>query len=153
MERVEKTIDIDRAPRVVYDQWTQFAQLPQFVASPSETRQLTDSSVRWRGLLAGRWVEDDIEILEQRPDEFLSWKSRKGAMNSGYAEFVPLEGGQRTQVRVTMSWDDSRVPLSVVEYLLLEGLERFKQFIEGRDEPTGAWRGEIEQGIVQGQPL
>jgi len=36
--------------------------------------------------------------------------------------------------------------LGVVERRIGGDLKRFKEFIEGRGAPTGAWRGEIPRG-------
>ena len=39
--------------------------------------------------------------------------------------------------------------LGIVKGQVHGDLERFKQLIENRDEETGAWRGEVEDGETQ----
>ena len=39
--------------------------------------------------------------------------------------------------------------LGVVERRVRGDLERFRDFIEARGAPTGAWRGEVEAGRVE----
>lgn len=37
----------------------------------------------------------------------------------------------------------------VIERTAENNLQRFKEFIESRGAPTGAWRGQVEQGRPQ----
>lgn len=153
MERVEKTIEFDRPLRAVYDQCTQFELLPQFVPGLIEVRQLDHTRLRCRGELRGRWAEWETRITEQEPDRLISWSHLTGAQCAGTLRFHSLRGGRRTHLRLVIAWDGHRVPYGVVEARAQETLESLKLFIESRDTPTGAWRGQIDQGVSLGQPL
>jgi uncharacterized membrane protein len=67
-------------------------------------------------------------------------------------EFEPISDG--TRVRVEMEYDPEGMKESVGAALGLDGgqveddLERFKDLVENRGAPTGAWRGEISSGDV-----
>ena len=135
--------------RTAYNQWTQFESFPQFMEGVEQIERLDDTHLRWKAKVAGRTKEWRAEITEQRPDERVAWRSEDGADNAGVVTFHKLGEGQS---RVTVQIDaEPEGPIeSVGEALgLLErrvkGLQRFKGFIEGRGDETGAWRGEVEQ--------
>ena len=83
MERVEKTIEVDRPLSTVYNQWTQFEEFPFFMSGVKEVRQLDDTHLHWRAEVWGKEKEWDAEITEQEPDRRISWKSISGAPNAG----------------------------------------------------------------------
>jgi len=43
MERIEKTMEVDRPVRTVYNQWTQFEEFPRFMDGVKELQQLDDT--------------------------------------------------------------------------------------------------------------
>lgn len=156
MERVERQVQIDRPVRDVYDQWTQFEMLPLFLRDFTEVRQLDDTHLLCRAWCSeARETEWEIEITQQEPDRRISWKSVTGAPSAGTIRFQPRDedGHARTQVRVILAWDAPRLTPGLVDARLIEALARFKEFVETRQAPTGAWRGEVDQGVSQGQPL
>ena len=150
MAQVIETIDVEVPVRTAYNQWTQFESFPQFMEGVEQIEQLDDTHLRWKAKVAGRTKEWRAEITEQRPDERVAWRSEDGADNAGVVTFHKLGEGQS---RVTVQIDaEPEGPIeSVGEALgLLErrvkgDLQRFKGFIEGRGDETGAWRGEVEQ--------
>jgi uncharacterized membrane protein len=155
MAQVIETIDVEVPVRTAYNQWTQFESLPQFMEGVEQIEQLDDTHLRWKAKVAGRTKEWRAEITEQRPDERVAWRSEDGADNAGVVTFHKLGEGQS---RITVQIDaEPEGPIeSVGEALgLLErrvkgrnvrrDLQRFKGFIEGRGDETGAWRGEVEQ--------
>jgi uncharacterized membrane protein len=83
----------------------------------------------------------------------IAWRSVGGVKNDGRVEFVPTQDGSR--VSVSMEYEPEGMKESAGALLGLDGsqveedLERFKELVEGRGTPTGAWRGEIHQGDVE----
>jgi uncharacterized membrane protein len=112
-------------------------------------RQLDDTHLHWAAEIAGVEKEWDAEISEQHPDERVAWHSTSGARNAGVVTFHRIDDGT---TRVTVQLDVE--PEGAVETIgdwagvldrqLDEDLDRFKKYIEGKGEPTGAWRGEVE---------
>ncbi len=151
MERVEKTIEVDRPVSTVYNQWTQFEEFPFFMEGVKEVRQLDDTHLHWRAEIWGKEKEWDAEITEQEPDERISWKSVSGAPNAGTVRFEPL-GQDRTLVRLTMAYEPEDTIENVGDALgiftsrVQNSIEGFKTFIERRGQETGGWRGEVDDG-------
>ena len=154
MERIEKTIDVDRPVRSVYNQWTQFEEFPRFMAGVKQVTQLDDTHVHWEAEIWGKDVEWDAEITEQDPDQRISWRSVNGALNAGTVRFEPL-GADRTRVRLVMAYEPEGAVENVGDALgLLSArvettVRDFKKFIESRGAETGAWRGTVDDSRVQ----
>jgi uncharacterized membrane protein len=155
MEKIEKSIEVGRPIRVVYNQWTQFEEFPRFMSGVKEVRQLDDTHVHWHAEIWGRDKEWDAEITEQVPDERISWKSVSGASTAGTVCFEPV-GPERTRVRVIMAYEPEGAienvgdALGVMRRQLGETVEDFKEFIEDRRYETGAWRGTVKNSQKQG---
>ena len=153
MTTVEKSIDVDVPVRTAYNQWTQFEEFPKFMEGIESVKQLDDTHLQWNAEIRGESREWTTEITEQRPDEKVAWKTIEGEVkNDGVVTFEPM-GDAQTRVNVQMDVEgDSTAEnvagdlLGVVKKQVHGDLERFKQLIESRDEETGAWRGEVQQG-------
>ena len=150
MSEVTKSIDVNVPIGAAYDQWTQFEEFPRFMEGVKSVRQLDDTHLHWAAEIAGIEKEWDAEISEQHPDERVAWHSTSGARNAGVVTFHRIDDGT---TRVTLQLDVE--PEGAVETIgdwagvldrqLDEDLDRFKKYIEGRGEPTGAWRGDVDR--------
>jgi uncharacterized membrane protein len=149
MARVEKSIEIDRPVRMVYDQWTQFEDFPRFMEGVEEVHQIDDETLHWIAKVAGKREEWEAQIVQQVPDQTIAWRHTAGAINSGVVLFTPLDG-DRCRVTLALEYDPQGFLEKVGDALgfvsrRVEGdLERFKKFVEERGSETGAWRGEIK---------
>ena len=152
MATIEKSIDVEVPVSAAYDQWTQFEEFPKFMEGVVAVRQLDDRHVRWVAEIAGERQEWDAEIVEQEPDRVIAWRSTNGLRNSGRVEFLPIDDG--TRVTIAMEYEPEGIKETVGAAIGLDGaqvagdLERFKDLVEGREVPTGSWRGEIRSGDV-----
>jgi uncharacterized membrane protein len=153
MNTVEKSIVVDVPVRTAYNQWTQFEDFPHFMEGVEEVRQEGDAHTHWRANIAYKEVEWDADIVEQTPDERVSWRSTTGAHNAGTVSFRP-EGENRTLVTLRLEYEPEGFfenvgsALGFVDSRVEGDLERFKEFIEARGDETGAWRGEIHDNTV-----
>jgi len=151
MARFEDDIDVDVPVSVAYDQWTQFESFPQFMHGVESVTQHDDRTLTWVASIAGRRKQWTAEITDQTPDALVAWRSTSGATNAGVVVFEPL-GPSRTRVSLTLEVEPDGIVetaganLGVLEGQVKADLERFKTFIENRQVPTGAWRGEIHAG-------
>ena len=151
MSRIVESIDVDVPVRVAYDQWTQFEEFPKFMDGVKRVQQLNDTTLEWTAEINGVERSWRAEITEQEPDTVVAWRSTSGAKNDGRVSFEPL-GANRTRVTLELDVEpDDAIEkagdaLGFVERQVKEDLRRFKEFIESRGTPTGAWRGEVEGG-------
>jgi uncharacterized membrane protein len=154
MERIEKTVEVERPVRTVYNQWTQFEDFPKFMAGVKDVRQIDDTHVHWLAEVWGKEVEWDAEITEQEPDRRISWKSVSGPPNAGTVRFEPI-GNDRTLVKLHMAYEPEGATekvgdaLGVLSARVQTTVEDFKKFIESRGHETGSWRGEVDDGRVR----
>jgi uncharacterized membrane protein len=158
MARVEKTVEIARPLRMVYDQWTQFEEFPRFMEGIEEVRQIDDRTLHWKARIAGKTEEWDAQIVQQVPDQSIAWRHTRGVVNSGVVTFTPVDA-ERCRVSLALEYDPKGFVEKVGDALgfvsrRVEGdLERFKRFIEERPTETGAWRGAIKPtGDVDPRP-
>jgi len=152
MSRVEASIDVAVPVSTAYDQWTQFEEFSQFMEGVVDVRQIDDKRLHWVAEVNGERKEWDAEIVEQHPDRVIAWRSLDLDGPSGRVIFEPADEG--TRVTVEMEWEPSGVKetigafLGLDEHRVEQDLERFKELVEDREVPTGAWRGTIESSRV-----
>jgi uncharacterized membrane protein len=154
MSVVEQHIDVDVPVRVAYDQWTQFESFPHFMEGVERVTQKDDKSLEWHANVAGQDKHWTAEIVEQTPDQRIAWRSTSGAMNAGVVSFQS-NGTNSTRVTLQLEAEpegpveSAGDALGFLDRRVKGDLERFKEFVEGRGVPTGAWRGEIHGGEVE----
>jgi uncharacterized membrane protein len=151
MERLQKSIEVDRPLNQVYNQWTQFEEFPRFMEGVKSVKQLDDTRLHWVAEIGGKEKEWTAKIIEQIPDHRIAWESESGEFTSGVVSFQSL-GPDRTRVTLEITYDpkgfveNAGDAIGVVSRRIENDLERFKEFIENRGQETGAWRGTIREG-------
>ena len=153
MAQIQKTIEVDVPARTAYDQWTQFEDFPKFMEGVERVVQRDDSMLEWTASVGGQTRTWTAQIVDQTPDVRIAWRATEGTENAGAVLFEPV-GTDRTRVALTIDAEpDGAVEMVGVALGFLDrrvegDLERFKEFVEARREPTGAWRGEIHGARV-----
>ncbi len=148
MASIEKDIEVQVPVRTAYDQWTQFEEFPKFMEGVKAVRQLGAKNLEWHAEVLGKDVTWTSEIVQQIPDERITWKSTSGAWNGGAIRFESLSAS-RTLVSLLIEYEPTGVAenaasaLGLVSLRVEGDLKRFKEFIEERGRATGQWRGEI----------
>ena len=151
MERIQKSIDVDRPLHQVYNQWTQFEEFPRFMEGVKEVKQFDDTRLHWVAEIAGKEKQWTAKTIEQIPDHRIAWESESGEYTSGVVSFQAL-GPDRTRVTLEISYDpkgfieNAGDTIGVVSRRIENDPEHFKEFIENRGQETGAWRGTIREG-------
>lgn len=149
MSTVQKSVDVNVPVRTAYDQWTQFEEFPRFMEGIESVKQTDDTHLHWKAEIAGREEEWDAEITEQKPDERVAWHSTQGARNAGVVTFHRIDD-DTTRVTLQMEVEPQGVvesaadAMGVLDRRVQGDLEHFKDYIEERGAPTGAWRGQVE---------
>ncbi|HVG95133.1 MAG TPA: SRPBCC family protein [Planctomycetota bacterium] len=154
MTHVENAVQVEVPLRTAYDQWTQFEEFPRFMEGVESVEQLDPAHVAWNARIAGQRVGWTAEIVEQRPDQVIAWRSTSGAKHEGRLTFEPMSP-TRTRLRVALDYEPQGLSqktadaIGLVALRIGRELESFKSFIESRRAPTGGWRGRITDGIVE----
>jgi len=153
--RVESAVTVNRPREELFQVWRDFETLPGFMQHLELVRVDDPESGRSHWAAKGpldRRVEWDAEIIEERENELLVWKSLPGSTveSLGGVGFVDAPGGRGTIVRVWMQYNPPAGSLGAAFAKLFgrepgqqinEDLRRFKQIMEA---------GEI--ATVEGQP-
>ena len=149
MKTIEESIEIDVPVSTAYNQWTQFESFPHFMDGVERVEQRDDRRLHWVAEIGGKRHEWDAEITEQHPDHRVAWKALDQDGPHGAVTFHKLDDS-RTKVMVQMDYDPDGMTESIGSAVGLDSrrvkgdLESFKEFVEGRGQETGAWRGDIE---------
>ena len=148
MEHQARTL-VDRPVSTVYNQWTQFESFPQFMEGVNSVRQIDDTTTQWDVEVAGVKRSFTADIVVQEPDQQIRWVSRDEPVHQGGVFFEPH--GTETEVSLWMKFEPEGVvekagdALGFVQRRVEGDLDRFKSFIEDRELPTGAWRGNLPE--------
>jgi uncharacterized membrane protein len=105
--RVTRVVTVNRSPDEVYRFWRNFQNLPRFMDHLESVQVMSEQRSHWKARAsAGARVEWDAEILDDRPNELIAWRSVEGAdvPNSGSVRFTLAPSGG-TKVRVELRYD------------------------------------------------
>ena len=145
--KVQKSIQVNLPVSTVYNQWTQFEEFPHFMSGVKSITTLGDDRMQWVAEIAGVRRQWEAKVLEQVPDQKVSWAATEGATNAGSVTFEDLGG--TTMVHLYLEYEPDGLvekvgdKLNVVENQAEGDLDRFKAFIESEGYATGAWRGTV----------
>jgi uncharacterized membrane protein len=105
--RVDRAITIERPVAEVYGLWRRLENLPRFMRHLESVTVKDNLHSHWviKGF-GGKKLEWDSEIIEQRENEMISWRSAPNADidNAGSVWFTPVPGGNGTVVRVEIKY-------------------------------------------------
>ncbi|MFJ2056011.1 SRPBCC family protein [Streptomyces sp. NPDC087908] len=156
MGMVKQTIDVDVPVRNAYNQWTQFEEFPRFMEGVEDVTQIDDRHCHWQTRVAGVRREFDTEIVDQLPDERISWRTVGGEVQQkGVVTFQWLD---ESHTRVSLAMDvephglaeKAADALGILDLRVKEDLKRFKGFIEEQGHETGGWRGRVRPSDIDG---
>ncbi|MFF4896239.1 SRPBCC family protein [Streptomyces sp. NPDC001068] len=152
MSTVRKAVDVAVPVHTAYNQWTQFEDFPNFMEGVEEVRQVDDRHNHWTTKIGGVRREFDTEIVDQLPDDRITWRSVEGdTRQQGSVRFQQLDE-THTRVELTMDVEPSGMAergadaLGLIDRRVNGDLGRFKDYVEQRGGETGAWRGRIRPG-------
>ncbi|MFP5212889.1 MAG: SRPBCC family protein, partial [Acidobacteriota bacterium] len=141
----KKTIIIDRSPEEVYSFWQNFENFPRFMDHLESIRTLDDKRSHWKAkAVAGKSVEWDSEITDDRPNTLIAWRSVKDSdfQNAGVVRFDRATGGRGTLVTVELEYEPPGGSLGATIARILgsepgqrieDGLRLAKQILETGD--------------------
>jgi uncharacterized membrane protein len=152
---IQLVADVAVPVEVAYDQWTQLEEFPKFMHRVTSVKQEDDdpSKVRWQEKIWFSTRDWEAEIIDQIPNERISWRTVSGTKHTGHVTFHELDDNL-TRVIVNLDFYPSGIlekmasGLRFVKRAAKSDLYRYKAFIETHKEPTGTWRGRIEEGEI-----
>jgi uncharacterized membrane protein len=140
--KVERTITVDRPADELYRFWRHLENLPKVMRHLKHVEPIDHEHSHWvaEGAL-GKDVEWDAEILNERENELIAWRSLPGGDvdTAGSIHFKPLGHNGRTQVTLSMKYNPPAGKLGAqaaalfgegLEQKLDEDLKCFKQVME-----------------------
>jgi uncharacterized membrane protein len=105
--KVEASVTINRPAEDLYRLWRQLENLPHIMRHLESVSPTGPNRSHWvaRGPL-GQRLEWDAEIITERPNELIGWRSLPGSEvdTAGSVHFRPTPDG-RTQVQVELKYD------------------------------------------------
>src|SRR5438105_15625219 len=151
--KLEKSVTINRSPEDLYRFWRNFENLPRFMNHLEAVHLTGEGRSHWVAKApAGRSVEWDAEIYNEKEGEMIAWRTLGGAdvASAGSVHFEKASGLRGTVVRVVLKYDPPAGKLGAFvarlfgenpEQQIDEDMRRFKQLME---------TGEI--ATTEGQP-
>jgi uncharacterized membrane protein len=154
MSSIEYAADVDVPIRTAYNQWTQFEGFPRFMPGVLRVDRPQSALTHWVTRCWGATREFDAEIVMQRPDERVTWRSLARPLHTGTVTFHSL-GAERCRVTLRIDFVPTGMAerigdrLGMVRRRVHADVDGFKEYIERQGSETGGWRGEIEGSHVQ----
>jgi uncharacterized membrane protein len=139
---VRDVITVDRPAHELYSFWRKLENLPRIMRNLESVRPIGENRSHWVALgPAGKRVEWDAEITDDRANELVAWQSLPGAdiENYGSVRFEAAPADRGTIVRVSMTYTPpvgniGRVLAKMMgrapEQEVRADLYRFKQIME-----------------------
>jgi uncharacterized membrane protein len=143
----KKSVVIQKSPAELYHFWRNFENLPQFMEHLKSVQVIDDKRSHWVAKAPlDTTVEWDAEIIDEKENQVIVWKSLPGAEvdSTGSVVFTDL-GSRGTEVKVTLKYNPPAGVAGAAVATVLgenpqqqldEDLDRFKQVME--TSPSGS---------------
>jgi uncharacterized membrane protein len=145
--KLEESITIMRSPDELYAFWRQLSNLPSVMRHLVSVEEREQNRSHWVARGPAGNVEWDAEILVDRPNEMISWRSCENSTvaTAGSVHFQPAPGNRGTEIRVVLSYDPPGGKVgAAIAWLtasdpkaeIREDLRNFKRVMETGSLPT-----------------
>ncbi|MEX0268446.1 SRPBCC family protein [Leptolyngbyaceae cyanobacterium UHCC 1019] len=146
--KVEKTLTINKPAAELYRFWHNFENLPHFMKHLKSVTVKDSKRSHWvASAPLDKTIEWDADIIEERENELIAWKSTPGADvdNSGFIQFQPAPDNRGTEVKVVTEYNPPMDELGSViaklfgkapEQQIGDDLRRFKMLMEAGEMAT-----------------
>jgi uncharacterized membrane protein len=140
--KVERSVIVNKSPEELYQFWRNPENLPRFMSHVASVQALGGNRSHWKmKSVAGRELEWDAEIVNDKPNELIAWRTLEGAdiNHAGSVHFERLSGDRDTKVKVVMEYRPPAGQIGVAvaqlfgeepDQILDTDLRRFKQLME-----------------------
>jgi uncharacterized membrane protein len=150
---VQKSVTLMKPVAEVYSFWRNFDNLPQIMTHLESVKSIDNRHSHWTAHgPANSRIEWDAEIIDERENEFIVWRSCAGAdvENRGSVQFSSALNGEATEINVAIDYAPPAGRLGAAfarlfgedpEQQVREDLRHFKALMETGEIPT-----------IEGQP-
>ena len=140
--RLKRAITVNRPLEEVYAFWRNFENLARFMDHLESVQVTGERTSHWRAKApADVRIEWDAEIIEERPDEIIVWRSLAGADvdNTGSVRFRRAPGDRGTEIILNVEYSPpggvvgaklAKLFSEVPKTQMGNDLRRFKQVLE-----------------------
>jgi uncharacterized membrane protein len=151
--QIQRWTDVAVPVERAFEAWTNFEEYPKFMHRVLSVKAEDDNKVTWDEKIWFSTRHWEAEIVEQRDNEFLAWKTTSGTSHAGLVSFHRLDDNL-TRVMVTMDFRPSGMiekmasGLRFVKRAVQADLARFKSYIEFQEaglEPPQERLRQLEQ--------
>jgi uncharacterized membrane protein len=142
MIHVTKSVTLMKPRAEVYQFWRNLERLPSFMIHLRSVTEVGPTRSHWvASAPGGTQVEWDADIVAERENEFLSWRSVEGSeiRHEGSARFKDAPADRGTEVWIELSYDapGGAAGAAIAKWFgeepsqqLSDDLRRFKQVME-----------------------
>jgi uncharacterized membrane protein len=105
--KVVKSCTINAPREVLFRFWREFENLPRFMPHLLSVKSISRTESHWIAQTpAGKRVEWDAIILEERENELISWRTVEGSDvgHAGSVRFKPAPGNRGTEITVKFEY-------------------------------------------------
>jgi uncharacterized membrane protein len=162
--KIEKSITVNHSSEELFRFWRKLENLPRIMRHLESVQATSHRRSHWVACgPLGMRVEWDAEVITERPNELIGWRSLDGSEidTAGSVHFQPI-GARGTLLRVVLKYDPpgGKVGASIArlfgksaEQEIEDDLQRFKERIESGEAAIAAGQrsGGRAQGSVAGR--
>jgi uncharacterized membrane protein len=149
--RIERSVTINRPRSELYGVWRDFTSLPRYIADLESVTDLGNGRSRWVAVLpGGKHVEWTAEIVTQRENEIVSWKTvdDSDVAHAGSVIFRDAPAGRGTEMKIEVDYEPPGGPIGALTARFMgifgqspdakvrEDLRRFKMQMETGEVAT-----------------
>lgn len=151
--KVTRAVTVQKSPQELYSFWRNFENLPRFMQHLQSVTVTDITHSHWIAKApAGREVEWDAEIINDKENELIAWRSIGDADidNAGSVHFTPARAGRGTVIKVVLEYNPpagkagkfvAKLFGEEPDTQVREDLRHFKEMMEAGEIP-----------IIKGQP-
>ena len=132
---IQRWTDIAVPVETAYEKWTEFEEFPKFMHRVVSVEQKDDNRVAWEEKIWFSKRQWEAEILENRKNDRIVWKTVQGTSHTGLISFHELDS-KLTRVMVTLDFHPSGMlekmasGLRFAKRAVQADLARFKAYVE-----------------------
>jgi uncharacterized membrane protein len=132
---IQRWTDVAVPVDTAFEKWTQFEEFPKFMHRVLSVEEKDDNRIAWQEKIWFSTRQWEAEILEQRKNDRIVWKTVQGTSHTGVISFHRLDS-RLTRVMVTLDFHPSGMlekmasGLRFVKRAVQADLARFKAYVE-----------------------